>query len=220
MVEIINPQIEKYIRGLAPDRPEYMLEMERYAEENYVSIIPPEVAQLLTTLIHLSQAKEILEIGTAIAYSTIWLAWAVEPRDGHITTIEINEQRAETAATNIRQAGLEDKITLLKGHAVDIVPYLKKNYDFIFIDAAKGQYGWFFEELYPRLKHGGLLVSDNVLAEGKVVVPEENLRHRQKTAVRRLRDYLRMVTSHPGLETTIIPLGDGLAVSLKKTIDK
>ncbi|MBU7007928.1 O-methyltransferase [Phosphitispora fastidiosa] len=216
MVSIINPQIEEYIRGLAPERPDYMLEMERYAEENYVSIIPPEVAQFLTTLIHLSQAREVLEIGTAIAYSTIWLAWAAAPRGGHITTIEINERRAAAAVENIRQAGLEDKITLLKGHAVDIVPHLKDEYDFIFIDAAKGQYGWFFEELYPRLKPGGLLVSDNVLAEGAVVVPEEELRHRQKTAVRRLRDYLRMITSHPGLETTIIPFGDGLAVSLKK----
>jgi len=216
MVSIINPQIEEYIRGLAPERPEYMMKMEKYAEENYVSIIPPEVAQFLTTLIHLSQARDVLEIGTAIAYSTIWLAWAVAPREGHITTIEINERRAAAAAENIRQAGLEDKITLLKGHAVDIVPHLKDHYDFIFIDAAKGQYGWFFGELYPRLKPGGLLVSDNVLAEGTVVVPDEELRHRQKTAVRRLRDYLRMITSHPGLETTIIPFGDGLAVSLKK----
>ena len=216
MVSIINPQIEEYIRGLAPERPEYMAGMEKYAEENYVSIIPPEVAQFLTTLIHLSQARDVLEIGTAIAYSTIWLAWAVAPREGHITTIEINERRAATAAENIRHAGLEDKITLLKGHAVDIVPHLKDDYDFIFIDAAKGQYGWFFEELYPRLKPGGLLVSDNVLAEGTVVVPDEELRHRQKTAVRRLRDYLRVITSHPGLETTIIPFGDGLAVSLKK----
>ncbi len=216
MVSIINPQIEEYIRGLAPERPEYMMKMEKYAEENYVSIIPPEVAQFLTTLIHLSQARDVLEIGTAIAYSTIWLAWAVAPREGHITTIEINERRAAAAAENIRQAGLEDKITLLKGHAVDIVPHLKDDYDFIFIDAAKGQYGWFFGELYPRLKPGGLLVSDNVLAEGTVVVPDEELRHRQKTAVRRLRDYLRMITSHPGLETTIIPFGDGLAVSLKK----
>ena len=216
MVSIINPRIEEYIRGLAPERPEYMVGMEKYAEENYVSIIPPEVAQFLTTLIHLSQARDVLEIGTAIAYSTIWLAWAVAPREGHITTIEINERRAAAAAENIRQAGLEDKITLLKGHAVDIVPHLKDEYDFIFIDAAKGQYGWFFEELYPRLKPGGLLVSDNVLAEGTVVVPEEELRHRQKTAVRRLRGYLKMITSHQGLETTIIPFGDGLAVSLKK----
>ncbi len=216
MVGIINPLIEEYIRGLAPHRPEYMMEMERYAQENHVSIIPPEVAQFLTTLIHLSQARDVLEIGTAIAYSTIWLAWAVAPRGGHVTTIEINERRAAAAAENIRRAGMEDKITLLKGHAVDIVPYLKDNYDFVFIDAAKGQYGWFFGELFPRLKEGGLLVSDNVLAEGKVVVPDEELRHRQKTAVRRLRDYLRMITTHPGMETTIVPFGDGLAVSLKK----
>ena len=216
MANIINTEIEQYLRGLAPERPPLMVEMEKYAVENYVSIIPPEVAQFLTFLVHLRQAKDILEIGTAIAYSTIWLAWAVTPRDGRVTTIEINDRRAKTALKNIREAGLEDRITLLKGHAVDIVPQLRDAYDFIFIDAAKGQYGRFFEELYPRLVPGGLLVSDNVLAEGRLTVPEEELRHRQKTAIRRLRDYLDMITTHPNLETTVIPLGDGIAVSLKK----
>lgn len=216
MVTIINQVIENYLRDLAPERPEFMMEMEKYAAENYVSIIPPEVARFLTFLVHLSRARDVLEIGTAIAYSTIWLAWAVGERDGHVTTIEINDRRAEAATRNIKTAGLEERITLLKGHAVDIVPQLKDTYDFIFIDAAKGQYGWFFEELYPRLVPGGLLVSDNVLAEGLVVVPDEELRHRQKTSVRRLRDYLKMITSHPGLETTVVPLGDGIAVSLKK----
>ncbi len=216
MVSIVDSAIEKYLRSFAPGRPDFMLEMEKYAEENYVSIIPPEVAQFLTFLIHTNRSCNVLEIGTAIAYSTIWLAWAVEPRDGHITTIEINDRRAETAIQNIKTAGLDNRITLLKGHAVDIIPELKDSYDFIFIDAAKGQYGWFFEELYPRLVPGGLLVSDNVLAEGLVVLADEQLRHRQKTSVRRLRDYLKMITTHPGLETTVIPLGDGIAVSLKR----
>lgn len=216
MVSVFTPEIEAYIRNLAPERPAFMVEMEKYAVDNYVSIIPPEVAQFLTFLVRLRQARKVLEIGTAIAYSTIWLAWAVAPWDGHVTTIEINDRRAKTALKNIREAQLEDRITLLKGHAVDIIPGLQDTYDFIFIDAAKGQYQWFFEELYPRLEPGGLLVADNVLAEGKVVMPDEELRHRQKTAVRRLRDYLGMITSHPSLETTIIPLGDGIAISLKK----
>lgn len=216
MVTMIGPEIEQYLRALAPKRPEFMLDMEKYAHENYVSIVPPEVAQFLTFLIHISNAKRVLEIGTAIAYSTIWLAWAVAPRNGHVTTIEINDRRAMTAAQNIKTAGLEDRITLLKGHAVDIVPKLEEQFDFIFIDAAKGQYGWFFDELFPRLSPGGLIVSDNVLAEGLVVVPDEQLRHRQKTSVRRLRDYLTMITTHPGLETTVVPLGDGISISLKK----
>lgn len=216
MKTIIDSGIENYLRKLAPDRPDFMMDMERYAAENHVSIIPPEVAQFLTFLVHLSGAREILEIGTAIAYSTIWLAWAAQTRSGHVTTIEINDRRARTASENINLAGLDKCITLLKGHAVDIVPELQDQYDFIFIDAAKGQYGWFFAELYPRLRKGGLLVSDNVLAEGTVILPDESLRHRQKTAVRRLREYLQMITAHPGLETTIIPMGDGIAVSLKK----
>lgn len=216
MVNIIDSQIEDYLRLLAPERPEFMREMEKYAVENYVSIIPPEVGQFLTFLIHLTGARDVLEIGTAIAYSTIWLAWAVAPRDGHVTTIEINDRRARIASGNIKKAGLEDRITLMQGHALEIVPRLRETYDFIFIDAAKGQYGWFFTELFPRLKAGGLLVSDNVLAEGKVILPDEELRHREKTAVRRLREYLNMITIHPGLETTVIPMGDGIAVSMKK----
>jgi len=216
MVSVFTPEIEAYIRNLAPERPAFMLEMEKYAVDNYVSIVPPEVAQFLTFLVRMRHARKILEIGTAIAYSTIWLAWAAEPWGGHVTTIEINDKRASTALENIRKAELEDRITLLKGHAVDIIPSLKETYDFIFIDAAKGQYQWFFDELYPKLEPRGLLVADNVLAEGKVVVPDEELGHRQKTAVRRLRDYLEMITNHPDLETTIIPLGDGIAVSLKK----
>lgn len=216
MTAIINPGIEAYLRNLSPERPEYMLEMEKYAGENYVSIVPPEVGQFLTFLIHLSGARNVLEIGTAIGYSTIWMAQAVSERDGHVTTIEINDRRAEEAAKNIRVAGMEDRITLLKGHAVDIVPQLERTYDFIFVDAAKGQYGWFFEELYPRLKPGGLFVSDNVLAEGLVIKPDEELRHRQKTSVRHLREYVKMITTHKGLETSIIPISDGMAVSLKK----
>lgn len=215
MFTIINRGIEQYIRNLAPERPEFMIEMEKYAAENYVSIVPPEVAQFLSFLVRLSGSKNILEIGTAIAYSTIWLAWAAAEREGHVTTIEINERRYNTALANIKKAGLENRITLLKGHAVDIVPQLDKDYDFIFIDAAKGQYSWFFEELYPRLKTGGILVSDNVLAEGMVILPDEQLRHRQKTSVRRLRQYLKMITSNPGLVTTVIPIGDGMTVSLK-----
>ncbi|PKM79693.1 MAG: O-methyltransferase [Firmicutes bacterium HGW-Firmicutes-14] len=216
MVTIINEEIEHYLRGLVPERPGIMTEMERYAAENHVSIIPPEVARFLTLLVHISGARDILEIGTAIAYSTIWLAWAADSREGHVTTIEINDRRARKARENIRTAGLEDRITLLKGHAVDIIPELQDRYDFIFVDAARGQYGWFFEELYPRLRPGGLLVSDNVLAEGRVITPDEDLRHRQKTAARRLRDYLQMITSHEGLETAVMPMGDGIAVSMKK----
>lgn len=216
MISVFTPEIEAYLRNLAPKRPEFILEMEQYARDHFVSIIPPEVAQFLTFLVRLSKARRILEIGTGIAYSTIWLARASAPQDGFVTTIEINDRRARTSRKNIREALLEDRITLLKGHAVDIIPELQDKYDFIFIDAAKGQYQWFFEELFPRLEPGGLLVADNVLAEGLIVVPDEELRHRQKTSVRRLREYLQMVTNHPDLETTIVPMGDGIAVSLKK----
>lgn len=216
MENILNPSIEEYIRALAPQRPELMREMEVWAEANFVSIVPPEVAGLLRFLVRMKGARRILEVGTAIAYSAIMLARAAEPFDGTVTTVEINHRRAVEAMKNIRRAELTEKITLLKGHAHDILPDLPGGYDFIFVDAAKGQYTKLFETLYPKLEPGGLMVFDNVFSNGQVVLPEERIERRQRTMVRRLRDFLTMITTHPNLETTIVPLGDGLTVSLKK----
>jgi len=216
MANILNPAIEQYIRGLAPERPEFMREMENWAEANFVSIIPPEVAGLLWFLVRMKNAGRILEVGTAIAYSTIWLAMAAGPFDGMVTTVEINERRARVAMKNIRRAGFEEKITLLKGHACAILPELPGGYDFIFVDAAKGQYIKLFEMLYAKLDQGGLIVFDNVFSNGLVVLPEERFERRRRTMVRRLREFLTMITTHPNLETTVIPMGDGLTVSLKK----
>ncbi len=213
---ILNPAIEQYIRALAPARPDFMREMEAWATANHVSIVPPEVAGLLWFLVRLNGARRILEVGTAIAYSTIWLALAATPFDGTVTTVEINERRAVEAMKNIRRAGLEDSITLLKGHAIDVLPVLPGGYDFIFVDAAKGQYSRLFEILYAKLEPGGLLVFDNVFSNGLIVMPEEGIERRRRTMVRRLRDFLHMLTTHPNLETTVIPMGDGLAVSIKK----
>lgn len=216
MENIFNPAIGQYIRGLAPERPEFMLEMEAWAEDNFVSIIPPEVAGFLWFLVRMKGARRILEIGTAIAYSAIWLTMAAEPFEGSVTTVEINHRRAEEAMKNIRRAELMEKITLLHGHAFDILPELPGGYDFIFVDAAKGQYAKIFEMLYAKLEPGGLIVFDNVFSNGLVVVPEEQFERRQRTMVRRLREFLTMITTHPNLETTVIPMGDGLTVSLKK----
>lgn len=216
MESFLNPAIEKYIRQLAPERPGFMREMEAWAQDNFVSIIPPEVAGLLWFLVRMKGAGRILEIGTAIAYSAIWLTMAAEPFDGRVTTLEINDRRAAEAMKNIHRAELTDKITLLKGHADDILPELPGGYDFIFVDAAKGQYSRMFEVLYPKLETAGLLVFDNVFSNGLVVLPEAEFERRQRTMVRRLREFLSMITTHPNLETTVIPMGDGLTVSLKK----
>lgn len=216
MENILNPAIEQYIRSLAPERPEFMREMEVWAKENYVSIVPPEVAGFLWFLIRMKGTGRILEVGTAIAYSTIWLAMAAEPFGGTVITVEINHRRAEEAMKNIRRAEMTDKITLLHGHAFDILPELPGGFDFIFVDAAKGQYGKIFEMLYPKLEPGGLIVFDNVLSNGLIVLPEEEYERRQRTMLRRLREFLTMITTHPNLETTIVPMGDGLTISLKK----
>lgn len=216
MENILNPAIQQYIRRLAPERPEFMQEMEVWAGDNFVSIVPPEVAGFLWFLVRMKGACRILEVGTAIAYSAIWLAMAAEPNAGQVTTVEINHRRAEEAMKNIRRAELTDRITLIHGHAFDILPELPGGYDFIFVDAAKGQYAKIFELLYAKLEPGGLLVFDNVFSNGLIVLPEEEFERRQRTMVRRLREFLAMMTTHPNLETTVIPMGDGLIVSIKK----
>ncbi|MTI79400.1 MAG: O-methyltransferase [Firmicutes bacterium] len=208
-------EITNYIRGLVPPREDLLFQMERYAEENIVPIVEPEVAQLLYWLALTHGSKNVLEIGTAIGYSTLWLAKAVTPNGGKITTIEINKPRYEVACKNIQEAGLENDIELIYGDAREKIFNFNGPYDYIFLDAAKGKYLDFLHHCVKILRSGGLLVADNVFMHGMVISGQVDKR-RNKTAVRRLRDYLKVAMEHPQLATTIIPLGDGIALSYKK----
>lgn len=215
MAHVVNREIENYLRQLVPERDLLLKSLEEKAEQEYVSIVLPEVAQFLHLMALQSRAQNILEIGTAIGYSTIWLARVAKQNGGRVTTIEINQRRYEKALNSIKQSGLEDVISIIKAHAADILPTLSGTYDFIFVDAAKGQYSSFFEELYPRLQTGGLIIFDNVLADGLVICNDEDIERRQRTMVRRLREFLKMITGYPGLVASVIPMGDGLVVGYK-----
>ncbi|NLY44055.1 MAG: O-methyltransferase [Clostridiaceae bacterium] len=203
----------KYIRETLPQTRGILKEMEEYAAYNHVPIVHPEVARLILVLCKMLRPKSILEIGTAIGYSSILMSEALEA-GGKIVTIERYRKMVELARENIKKAGLEDTVEVLEGEAVDILPALKGSFDFIFMDAAKGQYLDFLPYCMDLLREGGVLVSDNVLYKGMVATDTMVVR-RKKTLVNRLRDYLYIICHHPLLESTIIPIGDGVAISYK-----
>lgn len=215
MSKIIYNNVEQYIRDLMPPRDPLFLQMEQFAKENIVPIVEPEVGRLLYWLALAPNVKRVLEIGTAIGYSTLWLAKAVLPKGGEITTIEINRPRYERAKQNFQAAGVAEKINLIFGDARELIYQLEGPYDFIFLDAAKGKYIDFLDKCLALLNQGGLLVAEDVFMRGMVISGEADKR-RNKTAINRLRAYLSAINNHPQLETVILPLGDGLALSYKK----
>ncbi|SHJ99812.1 O-methyltransferase [Desulforamulus aeronauticus] len=212
---MINEDVRAYIRELLPPRDAVFLEMEREAREKIIPIVEPEVGHLLYWLALTKNSSRILEVGTAIGYSTLWLAKAVLPREGNITTMEINAPRAEAARKYFKKAGIIDQIELIFGDARELLYDLTGPYDFIFLDAAKGKYVEFLDKCIEMLEPGGILVAEDVFMKGMVISGEIDKR-RNKTAVARLRTYLQMVMEHPKLETVVLPLGDGIAISTKK----
>lgn len=215
MTREADVDVKEYIRELLPPREAIFLQMEEEARERIVPIVEPEVGHFLYWLALTNNSKRVLEVGTAIGYSTLWLAKAVLPRGGHITTMEINGPRAETARKYFQQAGVIERIELIFGDARELLYELVGPYDFIFLDAAKGKYVEFLEKCIEMLVPGGILVAEDVFMKGMVISGEVDKR-RNKTAVARLRNYLQMVREHPQLETVLLPLGDGIAISTKK----
>ncbi|MCX7711853.1 MAG: O-methyltransferase [Clostridia bacterium] len=206
--------INEYVRKTIRKNDGLLIELEQFALENHVPIIHPEVGRLLTVLGNMKKPGRILEVGTAIGYSTILMAGFLQP-GGRIDTIERYELMVERAKANIKRAGLEDTINIIAGDAFEVLRCLDKKYDLIFLDAAKGQYSEFLPECLRMLNQGGLLISDNVLYKGMVATDELVVR-RKKTIVRRMRDYLDSICNHEQLETSIIPIGDGVALSYRK----
>jgi predicted O-methyltransferase YrrM len=203
----------QYIRNTLRRSEGLLKELEAYAAEHHVPIIQPETASLLNVLGRLKKPSRILEVGTAIGYSAITMSRFLEP-GGRIDTIELNERSADIAEANIKRAGLEKVINLIRGDAHDVLQCLERQYDMIFLDAAKGQYPEFMPDCLRLLSREGLLVTDNVLYKG-MVAGEESVVRRKKTIVTRLRSYLEEICANPELDTSIVPIGDGVAISYK-----
>lgn len=213
MSTIAHDYIEEYIRGLIPEKQGHIGVMERYARENGVPIVHPEVAQYLRVLIKANGVKSILEVGTAIGYSASVMLEAAGA-GASLTTIERDEEMYRRAQENVKLAGFEGRITLLKGDAMEELEKLQGSFDMIFLDAAKGHYDHFLPHCMKLLKIGGLLVSDNVLFRGMVATNELLIR-RKITIVKRMRKYLEHISTMPELETVVLPIGDGIAMSCR-----
>lgn len=214
LTNINEEYIEKYIRSILPKSNSYLEIMEDYARENHVPIIEPEVGQLLKVLLKSQKPENILEVGTAIGYSSIVMAEATDGKC-EITTIERRADMVELALENINKTPYRNRIKILEGDAIDILPNLEEKYDFIFLDAAKGQYLEFFNYCIEYLKPGGMIVSDNVLFKGMVASDALVIR-RKKTIVKRLRTFLEYINNLEGYTSCVMPLGDGVALTYKE----
>lgn len=216
---IVDERTAAYIDSLDKGNTSFLNELEAYAKETYVPVIKRPTQNLLRFLLQMRQPEAILEVGTAIGFSALLMA-EYGPKDCPITTIEKYEKRIPIAKENFKRAGRERQITLLEGDAADILRELSgkrpQSFDFIFMDAAKGQYLHFLPEVLLLLKQGGLLVSDNVLQDGDIVESRFAVTRRNRTIHSRMRDYLYALTNDEALQTTVLPIGDGVTVSVKK----
>ena len=211
---IIYPEIIEYLRSTICRETGFLKELEEYASLHHIPIIQPESATLLKILVKLHKPQRVLEAGTAIGYSACILYDAMD-KAGIIDTIEIDEEMADLAMKNINSMGFDKCIRVLVGDALEVMECLNSPYDMIFLDAAKGQYNEYLTQALRLLKSGGLLISDNVLYKG-LVAQIERVPHKHRTIAVNLREYLQQICSDDRLETTLIPIGDGMAISLKK----
>ena len=211
---IVDERMVSFINSLDAGNPAYLNELEEYARATDVPIVRTEMQSFLRFLMKMKQPMHILEVGTAIGFSALLMS-EYAPQGCKITTIEKYEKRIPLAKENFKKSGKEEAITLLEGDALEILPTLAQQYDFIFMDAAKGQYIHFLPDIMRLLAPGGLLVSDNVLQDGDVLESRFAVTRRNRTIHGRMRDYLYTLKHTEGLTTAIIPLGDGVALSVK-----
>lgn len=214
MSNIVNDKVENYIRETLKPSQGLLRDLELYAEENSVPIIHKEVADLLRVILKLKKPKKILELGCAIGYSSLFFADVLDG-DVEIVTTERNPIMLERAQDNIKKAGMGDRIKILVGDAEETLKDLEGTFDMIFIDAAKGHYKMFFDMLIGKLNHGGIVISDNILYKG-MIASDDYVVRRKKTIVKRMRTYLDYICDLEGISTSLIPIGDGLAISYKE----
>ena len=211
---IIDERMGAFIDAMDRGNTPFLDEIEKQAIETRVPVIRRSMQSLLKFLLAYAKPKKILEVGTAIGFSAL-LMCEYGPGGCHVTTIEKYEKRIPVARNNFKRSGREEQITLLEGDASDVLKELEGAYDLIFMDAAKGQYIHFLPEVLRLLAPGGLLVSDNVLQDGDIIESRFAVTRRNRTIHARMRDYLYQLKHTPGLETVILPVGDGVTLTTK-----
>lgn len=214
MSGITHEYMETYIRSLVPSRTGKLKEIEDFAIENKVPIIQKEAGKFLELMVNMIKPKKILELGTAIGYSAILMHEASNGQ-ANITTIERSEEMIELSKKNIKSLDLEDHIKILQGDCLEVLEKLDDEYDMIFMDAGKGHYNHFLPHCLRLLKQDGVIIADNVLFRG-MVASDELVKRRKITIVKRMRNYLEMVSEDETLITSVIPMGDGIAVTKRR----
>ncbi|MEE9324776.1 MAG: O-methyltransferase [Dehalococcoidia bacterium] len=206
---IVSASIEEYMEKLIPQRDKTLMEMEEVAEREEIPIVGPQVGTLLNILAHLAGANKILELGTAIGYSTTWLARGLSSEAGRVVTIEGNSTSAQRAKGYLSQAGVAERVSVMVGNALEIVPTLKDKFDLIFVDINKEDYPTVLPQCVDLLRDGGLLVTDNVLWGGMVASDDTS------SSTQAIREYNRLLSQDSRMLTTIVPLRDGVSISIK-----
>lgn len=213
---IVEERIVSYINSLEKENSPVLEEIEKEARKDGVPIIRKEMESFLRVMLSIKKPMRILELGTAVGYSAILMSEYINEK-GQIITIENYDKRIPIAKENIKKAGRENVIKLLEGDAMEIMPTLESDqFDFVFMDAAKAQYIHFLPEVLRLMKKDGVLITDNVLQEGDLIQSKYVVRRRDRTIHKRMREYLEVVKNHPQLETSIVPIGDGITMSVKK----
>ena len=212
---IANERIISYINSLSTEDTPFLTELEKWALKERVPIIRKETQSFLKMLLAMKQPEHILEIGTAVGFSSLMMSECVS-ENCTITTIENYEKRIPIARDNFVRAGKDHQITLLEGDAMEVLKGLTGPYDFVFLDAAKAQYIYYLPELLRIMPKGAVLVSDNVLQDGNIVESRFAVERRDRTIHARMREYLYELTHRDDLVTSVLPLGDGVTVSVRK----
>lgn len=212
---MIDEQLQEYIDQLLPPRKGILADMEAYAKEHQVPIMEPAGIELMLQMLRLKKAEIILEVGTAIGYSALRMAYALP--SAKIVTIERDEERLSKAKAYIKEANKESQILTIFGDALETAAQVSQigTFDAVFIDAAKGQYQRFFEIYTAFLKPGGMVITDNVLFKG-LVATQDTTNKRIKSLVKKIDDFNRWLMTHPDYDTVILPVGDGVAISMKR----
>lgn len=212
---IVDERMVTYIRSLEVPESAVIEAIEQEALRDRVPIIRKEMQSFLKVLLMIKRPMRILEVGAAVGFSSILMSEYM-PEGGHITTIENYDKRIPIARANFKRAGKEEQIDLIEGDALEVMHGLEGPYDLIFVDAAKGQYIHYLPEVMRILGTDGVLVSDNVLQEGDIIESRFAVERRNRTIHSRMREYLYTLTHHPDLTTSVLPLGDGVTLSVKK----
>ncbi|MBQ1902026.1 MAG: O-methyltransferase [Lachnospiraceae bacterium] len=212
---IIDERYLTFMNSFAEGNTEFLENLEADAIENYVPIIRKDMQNFIKVFLQMKQPKRILEVGAAIGFSSVLMA-TYNPVQCTIDTIENYDKRIPIATKNIKDAGFEDVINLHYGDAAEILPTLEGPYDFIFMDAAKGQYPVFFPMLKALTKPGTVLITDNVLQDGDIIESHFAVTRRNRTIYKRMRDFLFEAGHDKDFSSTILPVGDGISLLVRK----